>query len=86
MLREMSQGGFSEDWTYIAKSAIAEAVLNLTLLGPELRVPEEGVRCGTVWLAVAALCVLDREHVEGLSSGDWGGEVGGYTAASASRT
>ena len=77
MLREMSQGGFGEDWAYIAKSAIAEAVLNLTRLGPDLRVPEEGVRCGTVWLAVAALCVLDREHVEGLSSGDWGGNGGG---------
>jgi len=77
MLREMSQGGFGEDWAYIAKSAIAEAVLNLTRLGPDLRVPEEGIRCGTVWLAVAALCVLDREHVEGLSSGDWGGNGGG---------
>ena len=76
MLRDMSQGGFSEDWSYITKSAIAEAVLNLTRLGPELRAPEEGVRCGTVWLAVASLCVLDREHVEGLSSGDWGGGVG----------
>ena len=77
MLREMSKGGFGEDWAYIAKSAIAEAVLNLTRLGPDLRVPEEGVRCGTVWLAVAALCVLDKEHVEGLSSGDWGGGAGG---------
>ena len=77
MIREMSQGSFGDDWAYISKSAIAEAVLNLTRLGPELRAPEEGVRCGTVWLAVAALTVLTVDHVEGLSSGDWGGGVGG---------
>jgi len=77
LLKEITQGKFSEDWTYIAKSAIAEAVLNLTRLGPDQRMPEEGIRCGTVWLAVAALCVLDRDHVEGLSSGEWGGGVGG---------
>jgi len=77
LLKDITQGKFSEDWTYIAKSAIAEAVLNLTRLGPDQRMPEEGIRCGTVWLAVAALCVLDRDHVEGLSSGEWGGGVGG---------
>jgi E3 ubiquitin-protein ligase MYCBP2 len=54
------QGKFSEEWTLVSKSAIAEAVLNLTRLGPDLRQPEEGLRCPTLWLAVAALCVLDR--------------------------
>ena len=73
MLRDMMQGKFTEDWSYIAKSAVAEAVLNLTRLGADQRSPDEGIRSPAVWLAVAALCVLDRDHVEGLSSGDWGG-------------
>ena len=30
-----------------------------------------------LWPAVAALCVLDRDHVERLSSGERGGGVGG---------
>ena len=56
----IAQGTFSEDWTVVSKSAIAEAVLNLTRLGAEHRQPEEGLRCGTLWLASAALCVLHR--------------------------
>ena len=73
MLKDMMQGKFSEDWSHIAKSAVAEAVLNLTKLGADHRGPEEGIKCSSIWLAVAALCVLDKDHVEGLSSGEWGG-------------
>lgn len=29
------------------------------------------IRTATLWLSLAALCVLDREHVERLSSGRW---------------
>ena len=76
MLKDMMMGKFSEDWANIAKSAVAEAVLNLTKLGADQRTPEEGIRCSSIWLAVAALCVLDKDHVEGLSSGDWGGGGG----------
>ena len=47
LLKEMTKGKFSGDWTYIAKSAIAEAVLNLTRLGPDQRVPDEGC----MWLS-----------------------------------
>ena len=77
MLKDMMLGKFSEEWKYITKSAIAEAILNLTKLGPDQRVPEDGIRCGVVWLAVAGLCVLDKDHAEGLSSGEWGGGPGG---------
>ena len=30
LVKEMTEGKFSEDWTLVAKTAIAEAVLNLT--------------------------------------------------------
>lgn len=30
-----------------------------------------------LWLALASLCVLDQEHVERLSSGQWVGGAGG---------
>ena len=77
MLKDMMQGKFTEDWAYIVKSGVAEAVLNLTRLSAEKRSPDEGIRTCSIWLAVAALCVLDRDHVEGLSSGEWGGPGGG---------
>ena len=48
----------------MSKSAIAEAVLNLTKLDDARRQPEEGLRCATVWLAGASLCVLHADHVE----------------------
>ena len=54
------KGKFSEDWTNVSKSGIAEAVLNLTRLEAEQRHPEDGLRCGTLWLATAALTVLHR--------------------------
>ena len=60
MLKDMMQGKFTEDWAYIVKSAVAEAVLNLTRLSAEKRNPDEGIRTCSIWLAVAALCVLDR--------------------------
>ena len=44
----------------MSKSGIAEAVLNLTRLEAEQRHPEDGLRCGTLWLATAALTVLHR--------------------------
>ena len=33
----MSEGKFGEDWTHVTKSAIAEAILNLTRLDSEHR-------------------------------------------------
>jgi E3 ubiquitin-protein ligase MYCBP2 len=44
-----------------------------------LRQPDAGLRCPTLWLAGAALCVLHNDHVEGLSSGEWGAGGNGQT-------
>ena len=48
------------------------SVLNLTRLRADQRSPEDGIKCTTLWLAVASLCVLKDDHVEGLNSGEWG--------------
>lgn len=55
----------------MTKAAIAEAVLNLTRLDEIFRSPENCVKTATLWLALASLCVLDNDHVEKLSSGQW---------------
>lgn len=66
-----AQGKLSEKWSQITKAAIAESVLNLTRLDEIFRNPEHCVKTATMWLALASLCVLDRDHVEKLSSGQW---------------
>lgn len=58
----------AEKWSAMIKAAVAEAIMNLTRLKAEMRSPEECVKTPTLWLALASLCVLDREHVEKLSS------------------
>ena len=57
----------------MTKSAVAENILNLTRLDDSRRDPGECVRHPVLWLALASLCVLDKDHVEGLSSGEWNG-------------
>ena len=61
----------------MTKGAIAESILNLTRLGDTERTPNECLRTPTLWLALAALCVLDSDHVERLSSGEWRGATDG---------
>jgi len=46
-------------------------VLNLTRLEEIYRSPEHCTKTSTLWLALASLCVLERDHVEKLSSGQW---------------
>lgn len=59
----------NESWEKVTKSAIAENILNLTQLTEEQRQPSVCLRMPTLWLALASLCVLDKDHVEKLSSG-----------------
>lgn len=59
----------SDVWANITKGAVAENILNLTCLSEEQRVPQVCLKTPTLWLALASLCVLDKEHVERLSSG-----------------
>jgi E3 ubiquitin-protein ligase MYCBP2 len=56
---------------------VAENILNLTKLEDSHRTPSDCLRTPTLWLALASLCVLDSEHVERLSSGQWSGAADG---------
>lgn len=70
------QGKLSEEWASVTKAGIAENILNLTRLDEKSRDPTECLRSPTLWLALASLCVLDSDHVERLSSGQWRGSEG----------
>ncbi|XP_011290756.1 E3 ubiquitin-protein ligase highwire [Musca domestica] len=71
LIRDLATGKLGEKWSQMTKAAIAEAVLNLTRLDEIFRSPENCVKTATLWLALASLCVLDNDHVEKLSSGQW---------------
>ncbi|XP_030378381.1 E3 ubiquitin-protein ligase highwire [Scaptodrosophila lebanonensis] len=71
LIRDLASGKLSEKWSQITKAAIAESVLNLTRLDEVFRTPEHCTKTATLWLALASLCVLERDHVEKLSSGQW---------------
>ncbi|GLH12994.1 E3 ubiquitin-protein ligase highwire [Gryllus bimaculatus] len=73
----MAAGKLSEAWAHVTKGAVAENILHLTRLSEGLRGPAECLRTPTLWLALASLCVLDSEHVERLSSGQWSGAADG---------
>ena len=61
----------SDAWATITKAAIAENILNLTRMDEKSRDPSECLHTPTLWLALSSLCVLDSDHVERLSSGQW---------------
>ena len=73
----MTSGQVGTEWVDITKSAVAEAILNLTRLDENHRDPQECLKDPVLWLSLASLCVLDKDHVDGLSSGEWnnGGEA-----------
>uniref|UniRef100_T1JCF5 RCR-type E3 ubiquitin transferase n=1 Tax=Strigamia maritima TaxID=126957 RepID=T1JCF5_STRMM len=76
LLKDMAAGKLSESWASVTKGAVAENILNLTKLDENYRTPAECLKTPTVvilWLALASLCVLDQDHVERLSSGQWVG-------------
>ena len=79
------QGRLSDEWATVCKSAVAENILNLTRLDDSRRDPSECVRHPVLWLALASLCVLDKDHVEGLSSGEWNGGTASAAADSPPR-
>ena len=39
------------------------------------RDPAECLKDPVLWLSLASLCVLDKDHVDSLSSGEWNGEA-----------
>lgn len=64
LIRDMASGKFSENWSLVTKAAIAESILNLTRLDEIFRPHENCIKTSTFWLALASLCVLDKDHVE----------------------
>ncbi|XP_043522651.1 E3 ubiquitin-protein ligase highwire-like [Frieseomelitta varia] len=76
LLKDMASGKLSEAWASVTKAAIAENILNLTRLDEKSRDPTECLKTPTLWLALSSLCVLDSDHVERLSSGQWSGTEG----------
>jgi len=81
LLKDMTLGRVGEEWATVTKSAIAENILNLTKIEERLREPQLCLKCPVMWLALASLCVLDKDHVEGLSSGEWTRTGAGENAA-----
>ncbi|XP_063987126.1 E3 ubiquitin-protein ligase MYCBP2 isoform X2 [Diachasmimorpha longicaudata] len=71
LLKDMAAGKLSDAWASVTKAAIAENILNLTRLDEKIREPTECLKSPTIWLALSSLCVLDSDHVERLSSGQW---------------
>jgi len=60
-------------WSAVTKASIAEAVLALTKLLDEERRGSgvDFLHTPSLWLTLAALCLLQDEHVERLSSTQW---------------
>ncbi|XP_047115899.1 E3 ubiquitin-protein ligase highwire-like [Schistocerca piceifrons] len=77
LMKDMAAGKLSEAWADVTKGAVAENILNLTKLDENQRGPTECLHTPTLWLALASLCVLDSDHVERLSSGQWSGTADG---------
>ncbi|KAI9557068.1 hypothetical protein GHT06_016866 [Daphnia sinensis] len=71
LVRNMASDSLSEVWSAVTKAGIAEAVLSLTKLEEDCRTPPDCLRTPSVWLTLAALCLLQDEHVERLSSTQW---------------
>ncbi|GAB6023050.1 hypothetical protein CHUAL_007142 [Chamberlinius hualienensis] len=82
LLHDMATGKLTEAWASITKGAVAENVLNLTKLIERYRNPSDCLKTPTLWLALASLCVLNQDHVERLSSGQWIGAGDGQQAVS----
>nr|XP_018897368.1 PREDICTED: E3 ubiquitin-protein ligase MYCBP2-like [Bemisia tabaci] len=71
LIKDMCLGRLSEIWVKVTKAAIAECILNLTRLTESDRESVNCLRSPTLWLALAALCVLHPDHVDSLSSAQW---------------
>ena len=125
LIKEMTKGSLGNQWQGIVKSAVGQALLQLTKVHESVRVPDPGMYSQTVsgclnivigvlffhlhdlplyvylspptsssppppapsspspncpssqlWLSLAALCVIDEEHADALSSGQWLGKDG----------
>ncbi|XP_031417201.1 E3 ubiquitin-protein ligase MYCBP2 isoform X1 [Clupea harengus] len=76
LVKDMAAGHLSEAWSRVTKNAIAEAIIALTKMEEDHRLPVRCIATTRLWLALASLCVLDQDHVDRLSSGRWMGKDG----------
>ena len=65
------QGKLSEPWAAVTRRSVSAALLSLSRLPAERRAPAACLRSGTLWRALVALCVLQPEHADRLTSGHW---------------
>ena len=70
------QGELSKEWADVTKATIAEAVLTLTKLDEDRRSSADCLQSPSLWLTLAALCLLQDEHVDRLSSAQWANSRG----------
>uniref|UniRef100_A0A182N2D5 RCR-type E3 ubiquitin transferase n=1 Tax=Anopheles dirus TaxID=7168 RepID=A0A182N2D5_9DIPT len=72
LVRDMASGKLSDRWATACRAAVASCLLNVTQLEEEFRRSADAcIRTATLWLAMAALCVIDREQIDRLSSNQW---------------
>ncbi|XP_062389671.1 E3 ubiquitin-protein ligase MYCBP2 isoform X1 [Sardina pilchardus] len=76
LVKDMAAGHLSDAWSRVTKNAIAEAIIALTKMEEDQRLPARCIATTRLWLALASLCVLDQDHVDRLSSGRWMGKDG----------
>nr|XP_026691648.1 E3 ubiquitin-protein ligase MYCBP2 [Ciona intestinalis] len=68
LLKDMSAGQIGLNWSSVTKCAVSEAILPLTRLSEMERESEHCLATPTLWQALGALCALDHDHVDKLSS------------------
>nr|CAB3264102.1 E3 ubiquitin-protein ligase MYCBP2 [Phallusia mammillata] len=68
LLLDMAENQISPQWCSATKCAVSESLLALTRLSDAEREADTCLNNPTLWRALAALCVLNHDHVEKLSS------------------
>lgn len=68
VIREMSTGKVSEEWMRVTRGAISDSIINLTRIPETDRVSGTCFKSPTLWIALAALCLLDTDLADRLSS------------------
>uniref|UniRef100_H2YTX0 RCR-type E3 ubiquitin transferase n=1 Tax=Ciona savignyi TaxID=51511 RepID=H2YTX0_CIOSA len=68
LLKDMSANQIGVAWSSVTKCAVSEAILPLTRLTEVERQSDHCLSTATLWQALGALCVLDCDHVDKLSS------------------
>ncbi|XP_052871008.1 E3 ubiquitin-protein ligase highwire [Anopheles cruzii] len=72
LVRDMASGKLLERWATVSRAAVASCLLSVTQLDEDFRRSADAcIRTATLWLAMAALCVIDKEQIGRLSTNQW---------------